>query len=115
MARIIVVTSGKGGVGKTVAAAFLARQAWGALADRIGGLRTVLAGSVCQMVAIASFLLTQDEAGLFAVAAICYLRHLNGQKRRRDSTTGTGTTTGEGTATLSRQFFLRLSSSATLQ
>ena len=53
-----------------LAAAFLSRQAWGALADRIGGLRTVLAGSVCQMVAIASFLLTQDEAGLFAVAAI---------------------------------------------
>jgi nitrate/nitrite transporter NarK len=43
--------------------AFLARQAWGALADRIGGLRTVLAGSACQAVAIACFLLTQDEAG----------------------------------------------------
>jgi MFS family permease len=50
-------------------AAFLARQAWGALADRIGGLRTVMVGSACQMVAIACFLLTQDEAGLFAIAA----------------------------------------------
>src|SRR5262249_30741479 len=49
--------------------AFLARQAWGALADRIGGLRTVIVGSSCQAVAIACFLLTQDEAGLFAVAA----------------------------------------------
>ena len=49
--------------------AFLARQAWGALADRIGGLRTVLAGSACQAVAIACFLLTQDEVGLFAVSA----------------------------------------------
>jgi MFS family permease len=49
--------------------AFLARQAWGALADRIGGLRTVLTGSACQVVAIAGFLLTQDEAGLFAVSA----------------------------------------------
>jgi MFS family permease len=49
--------------------AFLSRQAWGALADRIGGLRTVLAGSACQAVAIACFLLTQDEAGLFAVSA----------------------------------------------
>ncbi len=49
--------------------AFLARQAWGALADRIGGLRTVMVGSSCQAVAIACFLLTQDEAGLFAVAA----------------------------------------------
>jgi MFS family permease len=52
-----------------LACAFLARQAWGELADRIGGLRTVLAGSACQAVAIACFLLTQDEAGLFAVAA----------------------------------------------
>ncbi|HYP32503.1 MAG TPA: MFS transporter, partial [Burkholderiaceae bacterium] len=52
-----------------LASAFLSRQAWGALADRIGGLRTVLAGSACQAVAIACFLLTQDEAGLFFVAA----------------------------------------------
>jgi MFS family permease len=50
-------------------AAFLARQAWGALADRIGGLRTVMTGSACQAVAIGCFLLTQDEAGLFAIAA----------------------------------------------
>jgi MFS family permease len=52
-----------------LASAFLARQAWGALADRIGGLRTILAGSAFQAVTIACFLLTQDEAGLFAVAA----------------------------------------------
>ncbi len=52
-----------------LAAAFLARQAWGALADRIGGLRTILAGSAFQAVTIACFLTTQDEAGLFAVAA----------------------------------------------
>src|SRR5208337_4797708 len=38
-------------------------------ADRVGGLRTVLAGSVCQVTAMAGFLLTQDEAGLFAVSA----------------------------------------------
>jgi MFS family permease len=50
-------------------AAFLARQAWGALADRIGGLRTVMVGSACQAVSIACFLLTQDEVGLFAIAA----------------------------------------------
>jgi MFS family permease len=52
-----------------LACAFVARQAWGELADRIGGLRTVLAGSACQAVAIACFLLTQDEAGLFVVSA----------------------------------------------
>ena len=52
-----------------LASAFVARQAWGALADRVGGLRTVMVGSSCQALAIACFLLTQDEAGLFAVAA----------------------------------------------
>lgn len=49
--------------------AFVSRQFWGALADRIGGLPTVLAGSACQAVAISAFLLTQDEIGLFAVSA----------------------------------------------
>jgi MFS family permease len=52
-----------------LAAAFVARQAWGALADRIGGLRTVLAGSACQALAIVAFSLTQDEAGLFVISA----------------------------------------------
>jgi MFS family permease len=52
-----------------LAAAFLARQAWGWLSDRIGGLRTVLAGNLCQVVGMVAFLLTQDEAGLFFVAA----------------------------------------------
>jgi MFS family permease len=52
-----------------LAAAFVARQAWGALADRIGGLRTILAGSAFQAVTIASFSLTQDEAGLFIISA----------------------------------------------
>jgi len=52
-----------------LAAAFLARQFWGALADCIGGLRTVMLGSACQALAITSFLLTQDELGLFAIAA----------------------------------------------
>jgi MFS family permease len=50
--------------------AFVSRQFWGWITDRIGGLRTVLAGSVCQIAAMTGFLLTQNEAGLFAVAAI---------------------------------------------
>lgn len=50
--------------------AFLARGFWGVIADRIGGLRTVLAGSVCQITAMTGFLLTQDEAGLLAVAVV---------------------------------------------
>jgi MFS family permease len=49
--------------------AFLSRQIWGYISDRIGGLRTVLAGSLCQATAIALLLVTQDEIGLFTVAA----------------------------------------------
>ena len=49
--------------------AFLSRQFWGWIADRIGGLDTVLTGSALQIVAMAAFMLTQDEVGLFTVAA----------------------------------------------
>jgi MFS family permease len=49
--------------------AFVSRQFWGYVADRIGGLRTILAGSACQVTAMIGFLLTQNEAGLFAVSA----------------------------------------------
>jgi MFS family permease len=49
--------------------AFFSRQFWGAFADRYGGLKTVLAGSACQAVSIGAFLLTQNEAGLFFIAA----------------------------------------------
>jgi len=49
--------------------AFLSRQFWGWVADRIGGLNTVLTGSALQIVAMAAFMLTQDEVGLFTVAA----------------------------------------------
>jgi MFS family permease len=50
-------------------AAFVSRQAWGWLADRIGGLPTILAGSICQAVALAGFLATRGEVGLFTVSA----------------------------------------------
>ena len=49
--------------------AFVSRQFWGWLADRIGGLSTVLAGSGCQALAIAAFSVTKSETGLFAVSA----------------------------------------------
>jgi MFS family permease len=49
--------------------AFVSRLFWGWLADRIGGLGTVFAGSACQALAIIAFALTQDELGLFAVSA----------------------------------------------
>jgi MFS family permease len=49
--------------------AFVSRQFWGWVSDRIGGLNTVLTGSALQIVAMAAFMLTQDEVGLFTVAA----------------------------------------------
>jgi MFS family permease len=49
--------------------AFLSRQVWGAISDRIGGLSTVLIGSAWQCSAMIALLLTQNEAGLFTVAA----------------------------------------------
>ena len=65
----ISATHGAAMLSVMLGCAFLARQMWGALADRIGGLRTVMVGSACQAIAISCFLLTQDEAGLFAIAA----------------------------------------------
>jgi MFS family permease len=49
--------------------AFLSRQIWGAISDRIGGLATVLIGSAWQAASMAAFLSTQNEAGLFTIAA----------------------------------------------
>ena len=49
--------------------AFVSRQLWGAISDRIGGLATVLIGSAWQALAMTAFLFTQDEVGLFTVAA----------------------------------------------
>jgi MFS family permease len=49
--------------------AFISRQFWGWVSDRIGGLKTVLTGSAFQIVAMTAFMLTQDEVGLFTVAA----------------------------------------------
>jgi MFS family permease len=51
-------------------AAFLSRQVWGVISDRIGGLYTMLIGSACQGLGMVAFMITQDEAGLFAVAAL---------------------------------------------
>lgn len=50
--------------------AFLARQFWGWVADRIGGLQTLLWSSLVQATALAGFLLTKDQAALFAVSAL---------------------------------------------
>jgi MFS family permease len=65
----IAPTHGAAMLSVLLACAFISRQFWGMLADRIGGLRAVMAGSACQAVAIGAFLLTQNEVGLFAVSA----------------------------------------------
>jgi MFS family permease len=49
--------------------AFLSRQFWGWLADRIGGLQTILWASAGQATAMTGFLLTQNEIGLYSVSA----------------------------------------------
>ena len=49
--------------------AFLARQFWGWIADRIGGLQTLLWASLVQATALTGFLLTKDQAALFAISA----------------------------------------------
>ena len=49
--------------------AFLSRQIWGLISDRLGGLQTVLLGSVIQAMTMSAFLFTQDEVGLFTVSA----------------------------------------------
>ncbi|MGH7029887.1 MAG: MFS transporter, partial [Stellaceae bacterium] len=64
----IPLTRGGAMLSVLLACAFIGRQLWGVVADRIGGLRTVLAGSACQVAAMTGFLLTQNEAGLFTVA-----------------------------------------------
>jgi MFS family permease len=49
---------------------FLSRQLWGAFSDRAGGLMTLAVCSACQATALTAFTLTQDEIGLFTVAAL---------------------------------------------
>src|SRR3954447_9192744 len=53
-----------------LATAFVSRQIWGAISDRIGGLLTILIGSTWQFCAISALALTQDEIGLFTVAGV---------------------------------------------
>jgi len=65
----IAPASGAAMLSVALAAAFLSRQIWGHISDRVGGLRTVLASSGIQAFAMVAFLLTQNEAGLFAVSA----------------------------------------------
>ena len=63
-------THGAAMLSMLLAIAFLSRQMWGWISDRIGGLLTVLIGSAWQLCTIAAIALTQDEVGLFTVTAI---------------------------------------------
>ncbi|MGE0061246.1 MAG: MFS transporter [Xanthobacteraceae bacterium] len=49
--------------------AFLSRQFWGVISDRIGGLLTIFIGATWQAVAMSGLLLTQSEIGLITVSA----------------------------------------------
>ncbi|MBV9251368.1 MAG: MFS transporter [Acetobacteraceae bacterium] len=53
-----------------LACAFVSRQFWGWLSDRVGGLNTIFAGSLFQLLSMTGFLLTQNESGLFVVSAL---------------------------------------------
>lgn len=65
----ISAATGAAMVSVLLGSAFLSRQVWGVISDRIGGLYTMLIGSGCQAFGMLAFLLTQNEIGLFTVAA----------------------------------------------
>jgi MFS family permease len=65
----IAATRGAAMLSLLLACAFISRQFWGWLSDRIGGLRTILICSCLQAVSFTAFLFTQDELGLFLVSA----------------------------------------------
>lgn len=49
--------------------AFLARQFWGWMADRFGGLQTLAWSSAAQLAALGGLAVAQNEAALFAIAS----------------------------------------------
>ena len=65
----ISATRGAAMLSLLLGTAVIFRQVWGFVADRIGGLRTVLIGSASQAVAMTAFIVTHNELGLFVVSA----------------------------------------------
>jgi MFS family permease len=64
-----IASHGAAMVSVLLGTAFLSRQFWGLISDRVGGLKTALIGSGLQMLAMIAFVVTQDEIGLFTVSA----------------------------------------------
>ena len=50
--------------------AFFSRIAWGAVSDRIGGLRVLMIGSLCQTLVIAMYLAVESLIGLFLLSGL---------------------------------------------
>jgi MFS family permease len=65
----ILVSHGAAMLSVLLGTAFVSRQLWGWISDRMGGLNTALTGSICQILAMVAFMFTQDEVGLFTVSA----------------------------------------------
>lgn len=59
---------GAGAFSVLLVAAFVGRQTWGWLADRIGALATLLLSELCQVTTIAAFAFATNEAALFSLA-----------------------------------------------
>ena len=66
----IPATQGAAMLSVLLACAFVSRQAWGWLSDRIGGLNTVIICSACQLVAMAGFIVAHSELDLFLVSIL---------------------------------------------
>ena len=66
----IPATQGAAMLSVILGTAFVTRQFWGLISDRIGGVLTVLAGSLVQWLSMIAFLMTQNEVGLFTVSAV---------------------------------------------
>jgi MFS family permease len=65
----ILASHGAAMLSVLLGSAFVCRQMWGWISDRIGGLNTVLVASAWQLLCMLGFVFTQDEIGLFTVAA----------------------------------------------
>ena len=50
--------------------AFFSRIAWGAVSDRVGGLRVLMIGSLCQVLVLAMYLAVESLIGLYVLSGL---------------------------------------------